>query len=334
MADGIKIGSLDISAFKVGSSDCKVYLGSTLLYPQSTTQYKVILDYTGTTPTSYVNCNASSILTSGETRSNPSGLSGATIGDCVTELGEKVFYSCSKFSSVTISDNVSVIGTYAFGYTALSGVTLPSSLTTIGNNAFYYTKLESINIPSGCTSIGNSAFGSSTALTSVTVNATTPPTLGTGAFTNTNANLKIYVPCDSVAAYKAATNWSSYASKIEAIPDSCTGQTLQWVSFSAGDAVPSGNVYGIKVSGATAFPSIISGNFFFINDSNDLNVYNGARYRWYYDSNSCGTYENELGFRDDNWELMFNTVCGVDYYSVDTSKTTVIPYDCQLYIYA
>jgi len=112
-------------------------------------------------------------------------------------------------------------------------------------------------------------------------------------------------------------------------------QTLQWVEFTAGDAVPSGDVYGIKVSGATAFPSIIgSGSFFFINDSNDLNVYNGARNRWYYDSNNCGTYENELGFRDDNWELMFNTVCGVDYYLVDTSETTVIPYDCQLYIYA
>ena len=35
MADTIKIGNLDISAFKVGSSDCKVYLGDTLLYPQS-----------------------------------------------------------------------------------------------------------------------------------------------------------------------------------------------------------------------------------------------------------------------------------------------------------
>lgn len=37
MADSIKIGSLDISAFKVGSSDCKIYLGDTLLYPQSPT---------------------------------------------------------------------------------------------------------------------------------------------------------------------------------------------------------------------------------------------------------------------------------------------------------
>ena len=38
MADSIKIGSLDISSFKVGSDDCKVYLGDTLLYPQSQPQ--------------------------------------------------------------------------------------------------------------------------------------------------------------------------------------------------------------------------------------------------------------------------------------------------------
>ncbi len=37
MADTIKIGSLDISAFKVGSSDCKIYLGDTLLYSGGTT---------------------------------------------------------------------------------------------------------------------------------------------------------------------------------------------------------------------------------------------------------------------------------------------------------
>ena len=35
---GIKLGNLDISSFKVGSSDCKVYLGDTLLYPQSQPQ--------------------------------------------------------------------------------------------------------------------------------------------------------------------------------------------------------------------------------------------------------------------------------------------------------
>ena len=38
MADSIKIGSLDISSFKVGNAGCKIYLGDTLLYPQSQPQ--------------------------------------------------------------------------------------------------------------------------------------------------------------------------------------------------------------------------------------------------------------------------------------------------------
>lgn len=34
MADSIKIGNLDISAFKVGGADCSIYLGDTKLYPE------------------------------------------------------------------------------------------------------------------------------------------------------------------------------------------------------------------------------------------------------------------------------------------------------------
>lgn len=44
MADTIKIGSLDISAFKVGSSDCKIYLGDTLLYDGGTTPANLELE--------------------------------------------------------------------------------------------------------------------------------------------------------------------------------------------------------------------------------------------------------------------------------------------------
>lgn len=42
---GVKLGTLDISSFKVGSADCKVYLGETLLYSGDTP--------TPPTPTSY-----------------------------------------------------------------------------------------------------------------------------------------------------------------------------------------------------------------------------------------------------------------------------------------
>ena len=54
---------------------------------------------------------------------------------------------------------------------------------------------------------------------SVTVNATTPPTLGESALDYTN-NCPIYVPAASVDVYKAASGWSTYASRIQAIPNS------------------------------------------------------------------------------------------------------------------
>lgn len=51
------------------------------------------------------------------------------------------------------------IGNYVFYYARLlTSVTLPENLTSIGNYAFYNTGLESINIPANVTSIGSSAF--------------------------------------------------------------------------------------------------------------------------------------------------------------------------------
>jgi len=41
--------------------------------------------------------------------------------------------------------------------------------------------------------------------------------LGTNVFGNVN-NFRIYVPSGSVDTYKAASGWSTYASKIQAIP--------------------------------------------------------------------------------------------------------------------
>lgn len=35
---GVKIGNIDVSYFKVGGNDCSIYLGDTLLYPQSQPQ--------------------------------------------------------------------------------------------------------------------------------------------------------------------------------------------------------------------------------------------------------------------------------------------------------
>jgi hypothetical protein len=74
--------------------------------------------------------------------------------------------------------------------------------------------LENLQIPNFVTRIGNHAFYYCRSLTSVTVNATTPPTLGTSAFKNTN-NCSILVPSQSLEAYKNA--WSEYSSRIQPI---------------------------------------------------------------------------------------------------------------------
>jgi hypothetical protein len=49
----------------------------------------------------------------------------------------------------------------------------------------------------------------------MTIRATTPPALGEDPFLSTN-NCPIYVPAASLTDYQTA--WSSYASRIQAIP--------------------------------------------------------------------------------------------------------------------
>ena len=144
-----------------------------------------------------------------------SSLSSITIPSSVTSIGDSAFNGCSSLSSVTIPNSVTSIGGYAFqNCGGLTSVTIPDSVTNIGNYAFRdCSGLTSVTIGSGVTSIGNSVFENCSGLTEVTVEATTPPTLGSRAF-NSSVQV-IYVPCESVSAYKAASRWSTYASIIQ-----------------------------------------------------------------------------------------------------------------------
>ena len=63
--------------------------------------------------------------------------------------------------------------------------------------------------------IYNNAFDNCSSLTSITVNATTPPYLGSSAFEGSTC--PIYVPAESVNAYKSAYSWIDYASRIQPI---------------------------------------------------------------------------------------------------------------------
>ena len=152
----------------------------------------------------------------------PAGLSEYTIPDNVTTIGESAFSSCSSITRVTIGDSVTTIGGSAFsGCSSLTRITIGDSVTTIGGSAFSgCSSLTRITIPDRVTAIGDRAFSYCSSLTSVYCKAITPPATilcnyGTWyAFYGNSSERKIYVPMESVEAYKSAEYWSDYADDI------------------------------------------------------------------------------------------------------------------------
>jgi len=101
----------------------------------------------------------------------------------------------------------------------LENLVIPEGITSIKTICFANVRsLKSVIIPNSVTSIGASAFHGCSGLTTVVVLATTPPTLGANAFSNNASGRVFYVPYSAdhsvLAAYKAATNWSSFESVI------------------------------------------------------------------------------------------------------------------------
>ena len=141
-----------------------------------------------------------------------SGLTNIEMPNNVTEIETFAFYS-TDIVNLIIPDSVTTIGSYAFyGCTSLTSVTIPDGVTSIGNDAFgYCNSLTSVTIGDSVTSIGDRAFYDCYSLTSVYCKPITPPMGGNRMFDNNVSGRTIYVPRDSVEAYKSASSWSAYA---------------------------------------------------------------------------------------------------------------------------
>ena len=143
-------------------------------------------------------------------------LTSVTIPDNVGTIGEAAFALCDSLTSVTIPDSVTTIGNYAFeNCHSLTSVTIPDYVWTIGEGAFRICgSLTSVTIPDSVTTIGDWAFWECYSLTSVYCKATTPPAGGFDMFNENASGRKIYVPMESVEAYKCADGWADYADSI------------------------------------------------------------------------------------------------------------------------
>lgn len=138
------------------------------------------------------------------------------IPDGVTKIGSYAFCYCTSLTSITIPDSATSIGDHAFmDCDSLTSITIPDSVTSIGNDAFRECDLlTSVTIGNGVTSIGDRAFSDCYSLKEVYCKPTTPPTGGNNIFYNNASGRTIYVPRNSLDAYKSDIYWSKYANAI------------------------------------------------------------------------------------------------------------------------
>lgn len=165
-------------------------------------------------------------------------LSSVTLANTVTEIDYQAFYNCHSLSALTIPNGVTAITDYMLaGCDNLRTFDIPNGVTEIGIHSFHdCLSYLDVTIPSTVTKIGDSAFRVQNWSPQdaefyrkmmylkdhrvVRCLATTPPEIGSTVFAIKSGNddiatYKIYVPAQSVDAYKAA--WVYYADRIEPI---------------------------------------------------------------------------------------------------------------------
>ena len=177
-----------------------------------------------------------------------------TIPDSVTTIEGFAFGECSNLSAfygkgATADNRALILNNEIVAFAFNGGPTdyaIPEGVTTIASHLFYgYSRLESIYIPNSVTFIGDFAFNMCFGLKTITIpdsvdtlgqdilfncrlstvyfKSKTPPKTvkgkfysSWGLFSGDISQYTIYVPAESVEAYKIAEGWSKYADIIVA----------------------------------------------------------------------------------------------------------------------
>ena len=171
-----------------------------------------------------------------------------TLPNGLEEIKTDVFTMCPNLHQINLPESVKTIGEYTFADSGLTDIRLPKALKRIETGLFYgciYLKsitlpeqsevigvhafsdcraIESITLPTKLTTLENGIFSNCNNLKSVTCLASTPPIFAP-AYNNEYEYLGynvspevIFVPKNSVNAYKTAKGWKEYANVIKAMP--------------------------------------------------------------------------------------------------------------------
>lgn len=140
-------------------------------------------------------------------------LESVTLPESLTTLGSEAFAGCSNLKSVILPNSLETIEGGLFSNCRnLESVKIPNTVTSIKHRAFQNCRnLESIIIPSSVNSIGISAFSGCKALKDIYCQAVNVPETHSSAFDNSPIeNMTLYVPGESMNAYKTTAPWSGF----------------------------------------------------------------------------------------------------------------------------
>lgn len=193
-----------------------------------------------------------------------SNISSISIPVGVKYISEDVFDGCNNLSTITVSngntkydsrDNCNALIETATN-TILRGsssTVIPNSVTTIGRNAFRGSKIAKIVIPASVKNIGQWAFQDCKSLTTVVCKSKSVIDVSGLLPFDPLPNATLYVPAESIEAYKAANEWSKF-SNIQPLPYAdinitAAGKTTYCSSY----ALDFTNVEGVKAYLALGF---------------------------------------------------------------------------------
>lgn len=124
-------------------------------------------------------------------------------------------------TSLVVPSTITRLKDMAFcGCLSLVDVTVLDGTESIGNEVFFCcSSLEKVTLPNSLIEIGSYAFFNCLNLKEIYCKAIIPPAGDKMMFEQHLAGRKIFVPKDSVQAYKSATYWAEYADDIVGLPE-------------------------------------------------------------------------------------------------------------------
>ncbi len=251
-----------------------------------------------------------------------SSLTDITIPESVTSIGDRAFFACGRLADITIPEGVTGIGKWTFyNCGSLTDITIPEGVTSIGSNAFSRCgSLTGVSIPNSVKSIGDYAFQYCGSLTNVTI-PDGLTSIGNSAFAGCSSLTSVTIPksVKSIGEY-AVGMYYSYASA-EYLP--IEGFIIYGITGSAAEeyAVENGlqfiDTRGVSTISLKAKTAVYSGKTINIDPAVVTGSTGKVTYTYYSDSacrNKAASHKNAGTY------YVQATVAGDDNYQPATSE--------------